>query len=118
MHEVNESARAVMVASAHCEMSDQQLAGQHEAVFLNCSRCGLSIRVRFASLEVEHCPRCLVRARLLQPLFRSPLPLTTLCGSECEPELESQVDAPQAVEQPQHQRFSASRRSASGSVVG
>ena len=61
-------------------MADQEGGG----MFLNCSHCGLSIPVRFASLQMEHCPRCLARARLLQPLFRSPLPLKALrtAGSE------------------------------------
>ena len=55
------------------------MAGRNgEGMFLNCSHCGLSIRVRFASMQVEHCPRCLARARLLQPLFCSPLPLKVL----------------------------------------
>jgi len=55
------------------------------AMFLNCSRCGLSIRLRFASLQLEHCPRCLARARLLQPLFRSSAPLEVLRDERSEP---------------------------------
>ncbi len=47
-------------------------------MFLNCSRCGLSIAMRFPSMQMEHCPRCLARARLLQPLFPSPLPSKVL----------------------------------------
>jgi hypothetical protein len=92
--EISESVRDGVVAPAHREVRGRQPKRQHdaEAAFLNCSRCGLSIRVWFASLEIQHCPRCLARARLLQPLFRSPLPLTTLCGDERAPELESQVD--------------------------
>jgi hypothetical protein len=38
---------------------------------LNCARCGLTISPRFASLTVEHCPRCLghdrVAIRLTDP---------------------------------------------------
>ncbi len=49
-------------------------------MFLNCSYCGLSIPMRFPSMQMEHCPRCLARARLLQPLFRSPQPLKVLRG--------------------------------------
>lgn len=91
MDETSESVPGVALALAHDEMSGLQPKGRYDAdvAFLNCSRCGLSIRVRFASLEVEHCPRCLVRERLLQPLFRSPLPLTALCGNEHTPELDS-----------------------------
>jgi hypothetical protein len=46
--------------------------------YLNCSRCGLSIRVRFASIEAENCPRCLARSRITQPLFRSQLTIAEL----------------------------------------
>jgi len=34
------------------------------ALLLRCPRCGLSIRPRARWLAVEHCPRCLARARL------------------------------------------------------
>jgi hypothetical protein len=44
-----------------------------EPVFLNCPRCGLSIRVRATWLAPEHCPRCLARARIAVRLFFSPL---------------------------------------------
>ena len=91
--EISGSVEAAAFAPAKREMSGRQPRSQHDAeMFLNCSRCGLSIRARFVSLEVEHCPRCLARARLLQPLFRSPLPITRLC--EGEHARESQVDAP------------------------
>jgi hypothetical protein len=33
---------------------------------------------RFAQLEPEYCPRCLARASVLQPLFRSPLKVRDL----------------------------------------
>ena len=54
-------------------------------MFLNCSHCGLSIQMRFQSMQMEHCPRCLARARLLQPLLRSPLPLKALQGEGYTP---------------------------------
>lgn len=55
------------------------MAAQEDGgMFLNCSHCGLSLQMRSASLQMEHCPRCLARARLLQPLSRSPLPLKDL----------------------------------------
>lgn len=60
------------------QTTDDQARG---LVFLNCSRCGLSIKVRFAWMQMEHCPRCVARARVLQPLFCSPLPLRMLCAS-------------------------------------
>ena len=48
-------------------------------MYLNCSRCGLSLHTsRFAHIELEHCPRCLGRARVLQPLFRSPMTVRDL----------------------------------------
>jgi hypothetical protein len=50
--------------------------------YLNCSRCGLSLRVRFEVLEPENCPRCLARSRVAQPLFRSPLPFRELDGRD------------------------------------
>ena len=50
--------------------------------YLNCSRCGLSLRVRFAGLEPANCPRCLARNRILQPLFRSPLTFRELDATE------------------------------------
>jgi hypothetical protein len=56
--------------------------------YLNCSRCGLSIRVRFAVIESENCPRCLARSRVAQPLFRSRLTIHELNGHR--------VDAPAA----------------------
>ena len=47
--------------------------GTDGPLFLNCPRCGLSIRVRAPWLAVEHCPRCLARARTPVRLFFSPL---------------------------------------------
>ena len=48
-------------------------------MYLNCSRCGLSLHAsRFAHIEPQHCPRCLARARVLQPLFRSPMTVREL----------------------------------------
>jgi hypothetical protein len=48
--------------------------------YLNCSRCGLSIRPRF--LAVEHCPRCIARSRIAVPMFRSTLPARELLDRE------------------------------------
>jgi len=50
--------------------------------YLNCSRCGLSIRVRFASIEPENCPRCLARSRIAQPLFHSQLTIHELSDQD------------------------------------
>ena len=43
-------------------------------VYLNCPRCGLSIRRRTEWLTVEHCPRCLGRSRIAVELFLSSRP--------------------------------------------
>lgn len=42
-------------------------------VMLRCPRCGLSIRPRWDWLVIEHCPRCLARARTpVQLVSRAP----------------------------------------------
>ena len=53
--------------------------------FLICPRCGLSIRPRSRWLAIEHCPRCLARARVAVSLFRSPLPPAELYGAGSAP---------------------------------
>jgi hypothetical protein len=61
-------------------------------MYLNCSRCGLSLHTsRFAHIEPEHCPRCLARARVLQPLLRSPMTVRVL---DANPNDENQVPGP------------------------
>jgi hypothetical protein len=65
-------------------------------MYLNCSRCGLSVHIsRFAHIEAEHCPRCLARARVLQPLFRSPVTMRDLDAS-ADDENEAPGPAPDA----------------------
>jgi hypothetical protein len=39
--------------------------------YLNCPRCGLSIRVRLPWLAMTHCPRCIARAHTAVELFGS-----------------------------------------------
>jgi hypothetical protein len=46
--------------------------------FLNCPRCGLSIRPKVSWLTVEYCPRCMARARTPVKLFSSTLPAAEL----------------------------------------
>jgi hypothetical protein len=41
--------------------------------FLNCPRCGLSIRPKVCWMTVEHCPRCIARARIAVKLLSSTL---------------------------------------------
>jgi len=51
-------------------------------MYLNCSRCGLSLHTsRFTHIEPEYCPRCLARARVVQPLFRSPMTVRDLSAN-------------------------------------
>lgn len=47
-----------------------------QAVFLNCPRCGLSIRQKSQAAHREHCPRCLARAQMPVRLFVSTRPTT------------------------------------------
>lgn len=35
---------------------------------MRCRRCGLTLRLRSRALAVEHCPRCLARARVAVPV--------------------------------------------------
>jgi hypothetical protein len=53
--------------------------------YLNCSRCGLSIRPRHRLLAIEHCPRCIARARVAVPMVESRLPARALAGPEYSP---------------------------------
>ena len=46
--------------------------------FVNCPRCGLSIRPKASWLAVEYCPRCMARARIPVKLFSSALPAAEL----------------------------------------
>jgi hypothetical protein len=48
------------------------------ASFLNCPRCGLSVRPKPSWLTVEYCPRCMARARIPVKLFSSTLPAAEL----------------------------------------
>jgi hypothetical protein len=52
---------------------EDQVASPRAAPFSNCPRCGLSIRPKARWMVVEHCPRCLARARVAVKMFSSPL---------------------------------------------
>jgi hypothetical protein len=54
-------------------------------VFLICPSCGLSISPRATWLAIEHCPRCLARARTTVPLLSSPLPASALYDERTRP---------------------------------
>jgi hypothetical protein len=49
-----------------------------DARYLNCPRCGLTVRPRADWLDVEHCPRCIARRREAVRMFASALPLSEL----------------------------------------
>jgi hypothetical protein len=46
--------------------------------FLNCPRCGLTIKVRAPWLAIRFCPRCLARSQTIVGLFSFPLPAEVL----------------------------------------
>ena len=60
--------------------ADDHAASSRAVSFLNCPRCGLSIRQSGRWLTIEHCPRCIARARLAVNLFSSPLPAVERTG--------------------------------------
>jgi ribosomal protein S27AE len=45
-----------------------------DTAYMNCPRCGLSIRLHPRMLTVRHCPRCVAVQRRLVELVSSPLP--------------------------------------------
>jgi Zn-finger nucleic acid-binding protein len=55
------------------------------SVFLNCPRCGLSIRPRASWLAIEYCPRCLARSRLAVRVVSSVLPAQQLYHQDSMP---------------------------------
>lgn len=57
-----------------------------EPLFLNCPRCGLSLKPRRRWLAIEHCPRCLARARVPVRMFSSPLPARELYAAGAAPD--------------------------------
>ncbi len=64
----------------------EELAGHTRApaanragtIYLNCPRCGLTMRPKQNWLTVEHCPRCIARRRVVVRLFASTLPADEL----------------------------------------
>jgi hypothetical protein len=50
-------------------------------LYLNCTRCRLSIEQHAGRPALYDCPRCLSATGERIPLFRSPLPLHVLDGS-------------------------------------
>ena len=54
-------------------------------VYLNCLRCGLSIASRPDRPQIEHCPRCIARRRIVVRLFASRLPTKELYAAGSAP---------------------------------
>lgn len=48
------------------------------AAFLDCPRCGLSIRMKASWSAIEYCPRCIARARIAVKLSSCGLPAAEL----------------------------------------
>ena len=42
--------------------------------YMNCPRCGLSIRLRASFLAIERCPRCLARSKVAVEMYLSQRP--------------------------------------------
>ena len=53
--------------------------------FLNCPRCGLTIKPRAPWLAIRFCPRCLARSQSVVELFSSALPAEALYGEGSAP---------------------------------
>ena len=63
-------------------------ASGRAASFLNCPRCGLSIRPKTRWLTIEHCPRCMAVAGIPVRLFSSALPAAELYRDGLTPRAE------------------------------
>ena len=61
-------------------------AGGPGVIYLNCPRCGLSVRSKANWLAVEHCPRCIARRGALVRLFASTLPADVLYAEDTRPD--------------------------------
>jgi Zn-finger nucleic acid-binding protein len=61
-------------AARHIDIAQPSLPARSGTAFLNCPRCGLSIRRKSESMNIENCPRCLARAQLPVRLFVSARP--------------------------------------------
>jgi len=53
--------------------------------FLNCPRCGLTIKLRASWLAIRFCPRCLARSQSVVELFSSALPAEVLYAEGSAP---------------------------------
>jgi hypothetical protein len=67
--------------------TDSRIDTRLVASYLNCPRCGLSIKVRSQWLTIRHCPRCVARTRIAVELFVSTLPTEALYAANSHPHL-------------------------------
>jgi hypothetical protein len=60
-------------------------------IYLNCPRCGLTIRPKADWLTLEHCPRCVARTHGLVRMFASTLPARELYAATDKPDPDRHV---------------------------
>jgi hypothetical protein len=72
-------------------------ASAEASSFLNCPRCGLTIGANAQRLEIEYCPRRIVRSRKPVRLFASTLTTVELYASDAIPDA-ARPDRPAAAE--------------------
>lgn len=63
-------------------------------MYLNCPRCGLTIKLRHG-LAVEHCPRCIAHSHALVGMFASSARAEELYAPNRLPQAEAQ-DGPES----------------------
>jgi hypothetical protein len=73
---------------------------------LNCSRCGLTIKLKASWLTIEHCPRCIARNGVAISRFASSLPTGELYATGGAPHAD-RLDArrsrsPERMSMPEH----------------
>ena len=83
---------ATVLERAQIPETPGQPGSSFDRLFLNCPRCGLSIRPRRSWLWLEYCPRCLGRSRIPVRLFSSPLPAAKLYADGSAPGVAQQSD--------------------------
>ena len=69
-------------------------ASVRQVSFLNCPRCGLSLRPRVSWLTIEQWLRCMARARIPITLLSSPLPTIERYGGGFAPSAQSPANRP------------------------
>jgi hypothetical protein len=78
--------------------------------YMNCPRCGLSIRLRALSLLLERCPRCLARSGAAIPMYTSENQPTIGPGPATPPPLSERRPTPLIDSTPSSPGFDLARR--------